>query len=289
MDTAFEMLDTYVLRGGNTIDTANAYRAGESELAIGQWLHSRQLRQDIVIIDKGGHYHVDARQAIVNRLNPKAIAEDLERSLERLRTDYIDIYLLHRDDPSVPVHEIMDFLQEPVRSGLIRAAGVSNWSYQRIDKANQYADKKGYKRLAVNSPSLSLAAANEPRWHGTVHADQAYQEWHKKIQLPLFAWSSQAGGFFSGRYSPGVHTSGDIARVYYNDDNWERLNRANKLAAHKGKGITANQIALAYVLNQPYPVCAVIGPERTEELVSSFAAPDITLSEEERRWLNLLS
>ncbi|MGP7818839.1 aldo/keto reductase [Niallia sp. 01092] len=287
LDAAFEMLDAYVERGGNTIDTANAYGNGESELAVGQWLNSRQLRKNIVIIDKGGHFHVDAHQAIVNRLNPQAVAEDLERSLERLQVDYIDIYLLHRDDLSVPVHEIIDFLQEPINSGLIKAVGASNWSYQRIDEANRYADKKGYNRLVVNSPSLSLAAINEPRWPGTVYVDLAYHDWQKKTQIPLFSWSAQAGGFFSGRYAPGIRLSGDIFRVYYNDDNWERFNRATELAAHKGKGITANHIALAYVLNQPYPVCAVIGPECADELISSFKVLDIRLTDEERLWLNL--
>ncbi|WP_232229137.1 aldo/keto reductase [Paenibacillus zanthoxyli] len=287
LDAAFEMLDAYILRGGNTIDTANVYGDGESELVIGQWLKSRQLRQNVVIIDKGGHYHVNANQAIVNRLTRQDVAEDLERSLERLQTDYIDIYLLHRDDPSVPVDEIMDFLQEHIDSGLIKAVGASNWSVQRIEEANRYANKKGYNRLVVNSPSLSLAAVNEPRWPGTVYVDQAYHDWHKQTQLPLFAWSSQAGGFFSGRYSPGVRVSEDMVRVYYSDDNWKRLGRASSLAAHKGKGITANHIALAYVLNQPYPVCAVIGPERLDELISSFAALDIRMTDAERLWLNL--
>lgn len=287
LGTAFEMLDAYVLRGGNTIDTANVYGDGESELTIGQWLKSRKLRQNVVIIDKGGHFHTNANHAVINRLTRQDIAEDLERSLERLQTDYIDIYLLHRDDPSVPVGEIMDFLQEHIDSGLIKAVGASNWTYQRIDEANRYADKKGYNRLVVNSPSLSLAAINQPRWPGTVYVDQAYHEWHRQTQLPLFAWSSQAGGFFSGRYSPNIRVSEDMVRVYYSGDNWERLNRASSLAADKGKGITANHIALAYVLNQPYPVCAVIGPERADELISSFEAPDICLTDEERLWLNL--
>lgn len=286
----FALLDAYVEHGGNTIDTAHLYGHGNSELTVGMWMKSRGKRSELVIIDKGGHHHVSdigEHDAAISRVTPKEITKDLTESLERLQTDYIDLYLLHRDDLSVPVDELMDMLQEHVRAGLVRGIGVSNWTVQRIEEANQYADNKGYNRLVANSPSLSLAEINEPRWPGAVYAGQSDIEWHKKTQLPLFSWASQASGFFTGRYSPDIAAHPDIVRVYYNEANWERFDRAAILAKRKGPGLTANHIALAYVLSLPLPICAVIGPQNEEELCSSMRALEIRLTDDEMLWLNL--
>jgi len=106
--------------------------------------------------------------------------------------------------------------------------------------------------------------------------------------MPLFAWSSQATGFFSGRYRredanrPGI---GPIVSTWFNDGNFKRLERARQLATQKG--VTSNQIALAYVLCQPFPTYALIGPQTIDELADSLAALDIELTAQEMRWLNL--
>src|SRR5947209_17905962 len=104
--------------------------------------------------------------------------------------------------------------------------------------------------------------------------------------MPLFAWSSQAGGFFTGRYTPDNLENEDMVRVYYNEGNWERLRRATELGRKKG-GFTANQVALAWVLHQPFPVFALIGPHSVEELNSSVSALELELTPDEVRWLNL--
>ncbi len=280
MELVREMLDEYVSLGGNTIDTAHIYNGGKSELAIGQWLKERNNRDDIVIIDKGAHH--DAKGPRVNR---EAIASDLRDSLARLQVDYIDIYMLHRDDPNVPVSTIIDILNEHVQAGTVRALGASNWSHRRIQEANEYAAAHGLKGFACNSPNLSLAKPNEPRWPGCVSADAEACAWHEQQQMPLFSWSSQAGGFFTGRFSPDQPNDAEMVRVYYSNDNWERYRRAEQLA--KEKGVTANDIALAYVLHQPFPTCAIIGPHNVNELHSSFRAIGVTLKPEEIRWLDL--
>ena len=109
--------------------------------------------------------------------------------------------------------------------------------------------------------------------------------WHEKTNLPLFSWSAQAGGFFSGRFTRENKEDQEMVDVFYNDDNWERYDRAVKMAEEKG--LTPIQIALAYVLNQKFPTTAVIGPENTDELISSYNGSKLLLSQKEVDWLDL--
>jgi aryl-alcohol dehydrogenase-like predicted oxidoreductase len=215
----------------------------------------------------------------------KSLGQDLADSLKRLQTDYIDLYALHRDDPSVPAGEVIDILNEHVQSGAVRAIGVSNWTWQRIKEANEYAAANGLVGFSFSSPNLSLAKANEPFWSGCVSADEETCAWHEEEQFPLLSWSSQARGFFTGRFSPEIRDNADLVRVFYSDDNWERLERAKQLAAEKN--VSAIQIALAYVLNQPFPTCALIGAQSAEELHSCDAGSLIQLTKEEMDWLDL--
>ncbi|SFL54323.1 Predicted oxidoreductase [Gracilibacillus orientalis] len=273
-----QVLDRYVAIGGNTIDTAHIYCGGESEVAIGMWLKERNNREDIVILTKGAHHDQNGP-----RVNPEAIRQDLFESLERLGTDYIDLYALHRDDPNIPVSEIIDALNEHIKAGRVKAIGGSNWTTERIQAANEYAASNGLVGFSFNSPNLSLAKANEPFWKGCVSADSSDMEWHEETQLPILSWSSQARGFFTGRFTRQDRSNEDLVRVFYSDANWDRLSRAEKLADKKG--VTAIQIALAYVLNQPFPTCALIGAQNEHELVSCFEGSKIELSHEELDWL----
>lgn len=273
-----QVLDRFVSIGGNTIDTANVYCEGQSEVAIGQWLKDRNNREDIVILTKGAHHDQNGP-----RVNPEAISEDLFTSLERLGTDYIDLYALHRDDKTIPVEVIMDALNEHIQAGRIRAIGGSNWTVERLQEANEYAAKNGLIGFTFNSPNLSLAKAQEPYWEGCISADEAYCNWHKEQQMPLLSWSSQARGFFTGRFTPEDRSNADLVRVFYNEANWGRLRRAEELA--KEKGASAIQIALAYVLNQPFPTCAIIGAQNDAELISCNEGSEIVLTEEEIKWL----
>ncbi len=136
-DLVCQVLDRYVSIGGNTIDTAHVYCGGESEIAIGQWMMERGNRNDIIILTKGAHH-----DQYGPRVNREAITNDLFKSLERLKTDYIDLYALHRDDPTVPVSEIVDVLNEHIKAGRIKAIGGSNWTSDRIQEANEYAASK---------------------------------------------------------------------------------------------------------------------------------------------------
>ncbi len=277
-DKVSSVLDRFFAIGGNTIDTAHVYCGGESEVAIGQWMKERNNREDVVILTKGAHHDHNGP-----RVNSEAITKDLFESLERLQTEYVDLYALHRDDPAVPVSEIIDALNVHIAAGRIKAIGGSNWTVKRLQEANEYAEANGLVGFTFSSPNLSLAKAKEPFWAGCVSADESDLKWHEENQFPLLSWSSQARGFFTGRFTPEDRSNADLVRVFYSDDNWERLRRAEKLA--KEKGVSTIQIALAYVLNQPFPTCALIGAQNDEELHSCNEGSNIILTQEEVNWL----
>ncbi|MFC5647885.1 aldo/keto reductase [Paenibacillus solisilvae] len=274
------MLDAFVQAGGNAFDTAHQYRGREQ--ILGQWLEEKNLREKVVILTKGAH-HDDGSPG--PRVNPQAIRKDLTESLERLGTDYVDLYALHRDDPDVEVGPIMEELNEHLKAKRIRAIGASNWSHQRIQEANQYAADHKLTGFAFNSPNLSLAKPNEPRWAGCVSADEQTCSWHEANQLPLLSWSAQAGGFFSGNFTPDNQSDQEMVRVYYSSSNWERYRRTVILAEEKQ--VSPIQLALSYVLCQPFPTSAIIGPRNPEELASSIQSMNLPLTAQEVEWLDL--
>lgn len=280
IDKVTEVLNDFIKVGGNTIDTAHVYAGGKSEQAIGIWLDENNTRDDVILLTKGGHPNQSGP-----RVNKQAIDEELEISLDRLKTDYVELYALHRDDPNVHVGEILEILNEHVESGKIGAFGGSNWTPARLEEANRYAEKNGLIGFSFSSPNLSLAKAQEPYWPDCVSLDNGMLAWHEKTNLPVFSWSAQARGFFTGRYSPDDHSNADLVRVFYNDDNWERYRRAEQLANEMG--VETIQISLAYVLNQPFPTTAIIGAQNAKEMVSCQQAAKITLTDEQLEWLDL--
>jgi len=279
---SYSMLDEFFAAGGNAIDTAHGYGGGGSEMLIGMWMKARNNRSDVFLLDKGGHPNSRVPRP---RLSPEELERDIRESLVRLRTDYIDLYMLHRDDPRIPVSTIIDFLNQEIGAGRLRAIGASNWEHERLQQANNYAAERGLKGFVASSSNLSLAVPKEPMWSGVLSVSKAAWDWHLESQFPLMPWSSQARGFFSGNFTPDNRTDENMVRVYYNDENFERLRRAEVLG--EKTGYSAIQISLAYVLHQPFPIFPLIGPGNLEELASSLAASAIELSDDDMRWLNL--
>jgi predicted dehydrogenase/aryl-alcohol dehydrogenase-like predicted oxidoreductase len=273
---ACSLLDAFYEAGGNCLDTARVYRCEET---VGEWIKLRGVRNDLVIIAKGAR----------NNGTPALLTSELLETLQKMQLDYVDLYLMHADNPAVPAGEFIECLNEHKRAGRVRAFGGSNWSIERIEEANAYAQAHGLTGFAASSPNLSLAVWNEPMWAGCLSvSDKQSRAWYAEKQLPLFSWSSQATGFFSGRYSPADRDKphlANIVRTWFNDDNFRRLERARELAAREG--VTPTQISLAYVLCQAMPVFALIGPQTIDELNESLPALDIKLSTDEMRWLNL--
>jgi predicted dehydrogenase/aryl-alcohol dehydrogenase-like predicted oxidoreductase len=275
---AATMFDDFVERGGTTFDTAYIYGRGRGEKLLGQWIKSRGNRDEVVVIGKGAHTpHCD----------PESITRQLGESLERLQTDHVDLYLMHRDNEEVPVGEFVDVMDEHFRAGRIKAYGGSNWSTARFDEANAYAAANGKQPLTLLSNHLSLARAYDVPWAGCRHvSDDQSQAWLRERQVALFPWSSQARGFFTGRAKPEDRSDEELVRCFYSDENFERLRRARVLA--EARGVEPTAIALAWLLHQPYPVFPLIGPRQISETRTSLPGLSVELTDEDVAWLTAL-
>lgn len=269
------IFDSFFEAGGTAFDTAYGY--GEAkERSIGQWLVSRQVREEIFLLGKGAH---------TPHCNPKDLTKQLFQSLDRLKTDYLDLYLMHRDNPDIPVGEFIDVLNEHHRAGRIRAFGGSNWSLQRIDEANAYAKQKGLIGMSALSNQFSLAEMMQPVWADALScSDDASREWLKQSRMPLFAWSSQARGFFTERGDP-ERKDPEMVRCWISERNLKRRDRTIELA--RQKGVLPLNVALAYVLQQDLPLFALVGPLNQEEVRTTLQVLDVNLTKDEMAWLNL--
>ena len=281
------LLDEVLARGINAFDTAENY--GRSEEALGRWL-KHQRREEIVLITKGCHPYR------TKRVNPADLRRDFYQSLERLGTDYIDIYLLHRDDPAVPVAPLMDTLNDLHRQGLIRQFGGSNWTCQRLREANAYARANGLQPMTVSSPSYSIGTQAQDPWGdgvtltGPEHA--ADRQWYRDEKIALVTYSALGRGFFAGkithqtpRAQAQTQLDGFALKGYWSDDNLLRLQRLEAMATQKS--CTVAQLALAWLLRQEEAVHPILSTTRAENLTAWLAAFDLPLSLEEAAWLNL--
>jgi len=288
-DRATELLERFLGLGGNCVDTAHIYGFGDSEKTLGKWIQEAGRRIELVLITKGCHPGVNREDIFgspwIPRVTPEALQSDLSESLERLHTEYIDLYLLHRDDESVEVGPLIETLNQEQERGRIRAFGASNWHVERLTEANQYAATHGLNGFVISSPSLSLPHPKKMLFPGTLFADEATRKWHHTGQFPLLAWSALATGFMSGKFKPDEATDGNVTQVYYSDENFERLRRAQELAARKN--VSVAQIGLAYVLQQAYPVIALVGPTTLNNLADAFGSLNVALSLEELEYLDL--
>ena len=291
-DAAFQVLDAYYKAGGNFIDTARIYGDYTSEDILSEWLgrHSAD-REKLIIQTKGCHHekNTDTEYPDHRRVSPAHIESDLTESLHHLGLTYVDIYLLHRDDPSVPVGPLMDELEKHRRAGRIKVYGVSNWTYERIAEANAYCKSHDYQGITVNSPAFSLAPASIPAFPTTVYLTRPQLlRFTDMPNLTTVCWSSQAQGFFTRTPEQMKDLTPETQQAYVTPENRERRRRAEELSKKYTCGCTtATTVALSWVLSQPLPVCAIIGPSSIEHLNSSLAALKISLTPSEQAWLNL--
>ena len=188
------------------------------------------------------------------------------------------------------VGEILEPLNNAVDSGHVGVLGASNWEYRRVTEANEYAEKHGMKGFGVVSNTISLSHPVAAFYPGLIATDKMGERWHSETGIPLIPWSSQARGFFAGKYSPGMETSDGFTKammkVYGTDENFERYARAKELGEKKG-GYTAIEVALAWLLHKPFPIVPIVGPHTTEELASCVKGASLSLTESEIKWLNL--
>ena len=282
---AFAMFDHFYSKGGNVFDTAYIYNNGKSDYYLGKWIETRGLRNEIVVLGKGAH---------TPDCFPEKIRPQLEETLARMSTSYVDIYCLHRDNESVPVEDFIDTLNELKEESLLTVFGASNWSLERFKAANDYALSNNKQPFTVLSNNFSLARMNNPVWPGCFScSEDEYVNYLTENQIAIFPWSSQARGFFldSQEFTGAAHVADpnqeEQDRVWGSEDNFERRNRCLQLA--KEKSVDSIQVALAFVLNQPFPSFPLVGPRNFFETESSLEALNVSLDPAEIDWLNLKS
>lgn len=270
--------------GGNFFDTAHCYSfwiaggPGSSERGLGHCLRRFGGRDAIVIGTKGGHPDMGPDYPRPDRyLSPEVIASDIAQSRERLGVEQIDLYYLHRDDPRVPVGEIIDTLNAHVAQGQVRYLGASNWAVARIEAANAYAAGRQLRGFVVSQPQWSLG---EPNWRSGPDPTVRFltpedQAWHAAHQLPVAPYSATANGYFA--------TAGARGKAFQNSVNEGRLQRAQAVAAELSR--TPNQIALAYLMHQPFPVVPILGTADHGHLADALGAAAVSLTPEQVRWL----
>jgi aryl-alcohol dehydrogenase-like predicted oxidoreductase len=228
----------------------------------------------MVLVVKGGH---------TPHCTPEGIRSQLHESLARLRIDQASIYMPHRDNLEVPVDEFVDVLNELRDQGLIRVFGVSNWTTDRIRAANEYAHAHRMRGIVAVSNNFSLAKMIEPLFPGCVSlVGKESREWFITNSMPLMPWSSQGRRFFTTPLS-GLAQDDQVARCWLSPANLERRRRAGILA--RDRGVDTVEVALAYVLGQPFPTFPMIGPQTVAELQGSMRGLTVRLSSREVRWL----
>lgn len=284
---AADMLDAFLGAGGNVIDTAHIYNLGASEKTLGRWFKTSGKREQVVLIGKGCHPVIDSGDIFgkpwVPRVTPEAIRADLSESLERLQTEYIDLYLLHRDDERAPVGPILDALNAEQARGRIRAFGASNWHTTRIAEANAYAARHGRNGFVLSSSQFGLVQPAHPLYPMTTAVSETERAWHAANQFPLLAYSPLGAGYIS-RAAQGKDTHDNAeAGAYASAENKRRVERAVELA--KRRGVSAAQIALAYALQPDLTVGAVVGPTHVAHWKELAAALAIALDAGDRAFL----
>lgn len=283
---AFELFDMIYSKGVNCFDCATMY--GES--ILGEWMEARGNRDKIVVITKCAHPN-DYRE----RVTEFDILSDYHDSAAKLRTNYFDIYLLHRDNPAVPVGKIVDIMNKLHDEGKIGAFGGSNWSHERLDAANEYAAKHNLIPFSAASPNFSLVDQIKDPYPGTCttltgKANEAARKWYLENNMPAFAYSGLARGFLSGMIKgdnpeEARKILGGKIDAYDCETNFEKLRRAEKLAAEKGCSVA--QISVAWLLANPINVFVLTSPIDEAQLTDTLKSTEIKLTPQECAYLNL--
>ena len=284
LEEGFELLDAVFELGGTTFDSAHGYGGGDSDRVLGLWMAERGNREQVVIVGKGCHHNADRR-----RVTPYDLESDLMDTLARLRTDYVDLYLLHRDDPDLPVAPIMEAFARHHAAGRIRAFGGSNWSPARIQAANEYAAQHGLPPMRASSPNFSLAVQRREPWPDCLSisgpAGAEDRAWYRGNQMPLLLWSSLAGGFFSGQLRrDNLDTFSDYwfklsAETYGTEENFRRYDAAREIAERRG--VSVAQVALGYLFGSGLNVFPLVGARSAQEFAENARAAELNLTAEE--------
>ncbi|MFC8130388.1 aldo/keto reductase [Streptomyces sp. NPDC057302] len=281
---SFTVLDAYTAAGGNFIDTADVYSAwvpgnkgGESETVIGNWLAARGNRSDVVLATKVGA-HPDFKGLSANTIKSGA-----EESLRRLRTDYIDLYYTHYDDPTVPVEEIIGALDELVTSGKVRAIAASNVTAERLQEFLDFSDREGLARYSALQPHYNLVSRDT--YEGSL------EQVASRSGLAAVPYYALASGFLTGKYRPGAKV--DSARAEGAGKHLETDRGLRVLAAldeiAQARGAEIATVALAWLAAQPTVAAPIASARTVEQLPALLAVGEFELTDTEVSALTVAS
>jgi aryl-alcohol dehydrogenase-like predicted oxidoreductase/predicted dehydrogenase len=279
---AFAMFDYFYGAGGRVFDTAYIYNNGMGDKYLGDWINSRGVHEEVLVLGKGAHTP-DCR--------PECIKPQIIESLERLNLDKIDIYCLHRDNNDIPVSEFVDALDEIKTEGLINKIGASNWKLERFKQARDFALKENKEPFTILSNNFSLAEMIDPVWPGCVAIDNNFLDYIDQNNIILFPWSSTARGFFIKKKE--IATSDHFSnpsmdeekRVWHSESNLKKREICFNIAAERN--VEPIEIALAYVIQSSKLIFPLIGPRTINELNSSIFATSLNLTDTEIEQLTI--
>ncbi|SEH28657.1 aldo/keto reductase [Rhizobium sp. NFR12] len=282
--TSFEMLDAFFEAGFNTIDTADVYSAwapghqgGESETVIGNWLKRGTVARDkAVIVTKFGYPTMGDDK----KLKAKWVVEAVDKSLQRLQTDYIDLYLSHFPDDDTPHEETLGALAKLKDAGKVRSIGCSNFSAEQLQASLDAADKHGLPRYDVLQPEYNLYTRN--KFEGPL-ADLCIAE-----DIGVISYYALAAGFLTGKYRKAEDaegkTRGNRMPDYINDRGLKLLAALDQVAAETGESLAA--ISIAWVAARPGITAPIASATSLKQLEAIIAAGRLTLSEAQMALLN---
>lgn len=269
------ILDAFVERGGNFIDTADMYSywipgntGGESEAAIGEWLVRRGNRDEVVIATK-----VSGKPDLKG-LAPETIRQGVEESLKRLQTDYIDLYYAHYQDDETPVVESAQVFDELVRSGKVRAIGLSNFAAEAIDEWFQVSRENGFTLPVALQPLYSLVEREY---------EDGQQEAARRHEMSVFPYQVLASGFLTGKYRSLDDTEGRArgraVKKYLDPDGLKLLSRMDDVARAHNASVAS--VALAWAMANKTITAPLAAATSIEQLDELFASVDVKLTPEE--------
>jgi aryl-alcohol dehydrogenase-like predicted oxidoreductase len=272
-EAAHEIIDRAVELGINVLDTANVYSHGESERIVGEAIDGR--RDELVVTSKVFGRMREGPNG--QGLSRKHVLEQVDRTLDRLGTDYLDLYQIHRWDPNTPIEETLSALSQLVEAGKVRYVGASTMAAWQFTKALYEADVHDLHRFDAMQLEYSLADRHEEQNLLPVCADQ---------DVGTLSWSPLAGGFLAGLYdreddpADGSRAAEDPYMAQrFTEENWAVLDVVEELAADKD--VTMAQVSLAWLLHKETVDAPIVGPTSVEELEDSVGALDVSLTEAE--------
>ncbi|MFJ6572277.1 aldo/keto reductase [Streptomyces sp. NPDC091292] len=276
-DTAFEIMSRFVDTGGNMIDTANSYAEGRSEETVGAFLATRPgLRDRLVISTKFGNslFPGDPNGGGAGR---KALMRQLDGSLRRLGTDYVDLYWLHGYDQHTPLEETVAALDDVVRAGKVRYVGFSDVPAWAIGRAATIAELRGWAPVVALQPEYSLLART---------AESEMLGVARELRLGVTPWSPLAGGVLSGRYTRdggapegSGRTAAPTVRTLLSERTFQVLDALGEIAKRQDTDVAA--VALAWVLQQPLITSPIVGTRTVAHLEGALRALPVTFTDEE--------